>query len=1486
MAIKVQGNIVIDDSQNIINIGVATIGSIDVNKISPDGTDFGALSYIPVADGSGTWSWQPITSAGGGTLDGITVQEETSTVGTAGSITTLKFVGNNITATAVAGGAIATITASDTPTFDTLGIGTRIDLIPYDTLDNGTLSFEGSAGQLFSITNNLSSGSIFSVNDVSGIPSIDVDADGTIQLAPYGSTEYVGIGTTNPTAKLDVNGTLNVSGSSTFQSNVHLLDDDELLIGGSAGTHDGLKIYHSTSGTEASYIQDTGNGVLYIDGYSSINLRRYSNGDSLASFNAGGAVNLYYDGTKKFETTADGILVRPNVGLGTTAGNADATQDLAEFTTSNSNSSKLRIVEARDVNGSDWTSAYTRIQKTIDSTDMGYIQFNGSDNNYGMEFGTYADGKFAQFIRNGSVDLYYDNSKKFETTGIGVSIVGTGNTATITGPSNLVLDPAAVGDNTGTVTILGNLQVDGTQTIINSTTLEVDDKLVSIAKSATNATQADGAGLEINGASATLTYSSTSDSWVFNKAPYYNTNRILTTADEGTGNGLDADTLDGSQKNTLVASLRANHNITGGGTITFNSSGYLKNSQRFIVISNGRGSHFSTAGYFDINIPTSGTITGVGGATNVSATSNGIPLAAWEALYYILPIGSGNGSVAANFRVCKYTSDLEIPETWVLLAIRNGDSGQKCWVIGKYGLELDESIDTATYDAKNADTVDGLEATSFLRSDADDTTTGQIQITKANSTSTGGGQLYLNGTTGNRIDFNQNGVAAPAFTTRSVGTKLVLYPNIGASQVDFALGIENSTLWYSIDLASSTKQHRWYAGTTKLADLKGSGELVIGSTSLTGTASQKLQVSGGAYVSGNLGIGVTNPDGKLHISSGTSGDCRVYIEADTDNNAEGDNAFIIFKLDGGSETSSVWTGNADGGSNDNSLNLANSTSVGGGIRFFTNTTDSGWESAPERMRITTSGNIGINTTAPGSTLAVGGTITELYNGIYWNVVTQADVGYGASQVPLNQYLGQLAFLDDYHPNGLRRDGGGSDDVVVGAGGSVGIGTINPTKQLHIEGDTLVNGNLYLNDTNYLSSLPTGDYGSVQIDGSGKGGWEGYSIDGLSVFMEDGSSTGAFGLFDDVNNHWAIRHQRVNANDSYTELRGGNNSTNLAVYGTDVRVLNVPLIVNRTTLTGTASQNLQVDGGAYVSDNLGVGVTNPESRLEIYESTGTDLRLNTAVDKDNSITFAEDGINYFRILHDGSGLSSPNNVFKIQTGTVSTGINNDAITIKQSGDVGIGTDNPSGPLHIDAPDGYLSINASGTNDFTGLRLRDNNSDRGWLGLAGVVNHFSNGSANGDIVLRAENNLLFAAGGNTTRIYVKSDGNIGIGTVTPGYKLEVNGSFAATTKSFVIDHPTKEGMKLRYGSLEGPENGVYVRGRLKDNNTIELPDHWTGLVDEETITVNLTPIGRKAPLHSVVDIVDNTVVVESANDVVDCFYTVFGERKDVEKLEVEF
>jgi hypothetical protein len=82
----------------------------------------------------------------------------------------------------------------------------------------GALSFEGSAGQLFSVVNRLGTGSIFSVNDISGIPSIDVDANGTIEFAPF--TGYVAIGLTLPTEKLDISGSLRVRNLAKFDSGI------------------------------------------------------------------------------------------------------------------------------------------------------------------------------------------------------------------------------------------------------------------------------------------------------------------------------------------------------------------------------------------------------------------------------------------------------------------------------------------------------------------------------------------------------------------------------------------------------------------------------------------------------------------------------------------------------------------------------------------------------------------------------------------------------------------------------------------------------------------------------------------------------------------------------------------------------------------------------------------------------------------------------------------------------------------------------------------------------------------------------------------------------------------------------------------------------------------------------------------------------------------------------------------------------------------
>ena len=103
--------------------------------------------------------------------------------------------------------------------------------------------------------------------------------------------------------------------------------------------------------------------------------------------------------------------------------------------------------------------------------------------------------------------------------------IGEGNlsgiNATLTGylrgPATFVIDPAVHGNNTGTVQIAGNLQVDGTQTIINSTTLTVDDKNIVLASGAADANAATGAGITVDGASANITYTSATNEWDFNK---------------------------------------------------------------------------------------------------------------------------------------------------------------------------------------------------------------------------------------------------------------------------------------------------------------------------------------------------------------------------------------------------------------------------------------------------------------------------------------------------------------------------------------------------------------------------------------------------------------------------------------------------------------------------------------------------------------------------------------------------------------------------------------------------------------------------------------------------------------------------------------------------------------------------------------------------------------------------------------------------------
>jgi hypothetical protein len=108
--------------------------------------------------------------------------------------------------------------------------------------------------------------------------------------------------------------------------------------------------------------------------------------------------------------------------------------------------------------------------------------------------------------------------------------------------------------------------------------------------------------------------------------------------------------------------------------------------------------------------------------------------------------------------------------------------------------------------------------------------------------------------------------------------------------------------------------------------------------------------------------------------------------------------------------------------------------------------------------------------------------------------------------------------------------------------------------------------------------------------------------------------------------------------------------------------------------------------------------------------------------------------------------------------------------------------------------------------------------------------------------------------------------------------------ATSKSFDIPHPTKEGWRLRYGNLEGPEHGVYFRGHAT-SKVIELPDYWIGLVHDTDWTVQLTPISGPC-VHWVEKIENNKVYINCQDETPNCYYTVFAERKDVPKVLLEY
>ena len=323
-------------------------------------------------------------------------------------------------------------------------------------------------------------------------------------------------------------------------------------------------------------------------------------------------------------------------------------------------------------------------------------------------------------------------------SGTGVNIT----TDTISGPATLTIDPAGVGDNTGAVRIKGDLYVDGTQFIVNSTTIELADFNVGIATTVGTNALLDGAGIGIGSTSIrkTLTWS--------------NSSTALKSSE-------DFDVASGKVYKIAGTSVLSN-NTLGSGVVTssLTSVGTLTN----LNVGNINSTGIITATTFV------GALTGT--ATSIS------------------------GGLAGNvvYQSAPNATAFLVNGTSGFILQSNGVGNAPTWVA-----------------AAPSGAVTGL----IIR----DSSNNIVGTSGSVSQLTFGTGLSVTGSTG------AAGIATITLSSNIVGSALSI------------AGISTFT----------------------------NGPVFIGSATSTGTASQTLQVTGGAYVSGNLGIGTTNPRATLNV---------------------------------------------------------------------------------------------------------------------------------------------------------------------------------------------------------------------------------------------------------------------------------------------------------------------------------------------------------------------------------------------------------------------------------------------------------------------------------------------------------------------------------------------------------------------------------------------------------------------------------------------
>jgi hypothetical protein len=356
-------------------------------------------------------------------------------------------------------------------------------------------------------------------------------------------------------------------------------------------------------------------------------------------------------------------------------------------------------------------------------------------------------------------------------------------------------------------------------------------------------------------------------------------------------------------------------------------------------------------------------------------------------------------------------------------------------------------------------------------------------ITATGLTLNGGGsttsaQLTFSGTTNNWINFGTTGVAAPAFTTRSVGTKVVYYTNLSGSSADYAAGIEGSTLWHSVPTTS--EQFRWYGGTTLAATLTGAGVFTaVGtvqgtrliSTIATGTApltvTSTTQVSnlnaslleGYATATANTGNTIVRRDASGNFTAGTITSSQLTCTGNILQTTGGSFHRIAYTSADNSYSATMWWNGLVLGNNGTNFIVAGRTNGGGSLAFYVNNTS----------------DLTSNTT-PGGTLAL--TLASTGAATFGSTVSAttytSTVATGTAPLTVTSTT-QVTNLNAQYLNGLLSATANTANTIVSrnASGNFSAGTITATSFSGSLANTLT-----------LNTSGTGLSGSTTFNNSG------------------------------------------------------------------------------------------------------------------------------------------------------------------------------------------------------------------------------------------------------------------------------------------------------------------------------------------------------------------------------------------------------------------